>query len=46
MPNPAAEVVDSPVVKTDLKSSRGFNHPITARLLCPMRLISKFDEDP
>lgn len=28
------------------KSERGFTHPVLARLLCPMRLVSDFDTDP
>ncbi|KAI0629502.1 hypothetical protein C8Q77DRAFT_1037027, partial [Trametes polyzona] len=29
-----------------IKTSRGFKHLITARLLCPMRLLAQFDKDP
>ena len=28
------------------KHAWGWNNPITARFLCPMRLIPKFDKDP
>ncbi|OSD02394.1 hypothetical protein PYCCODRAFT_399878 [Trametes coccinea BRFM310] len=28
------------------KTSRGFKHPQTGRLLCPVNLLDKFDEDP
>ena len=30
----------------DNKAMWGWNNTITARFLCPMRLVSKFDEDP
>ncbi|OSC97464.1 hypothetical protein PYCCODRAFT_1471769, partial [Trametes coccinea BRFM310] len=32
--------------KLQQKSERGFNHTITGRLLCPVTLLGKFDEDP
>lgn len=28
------------------KSARGFKHPETARLLCPVTKLKKFDRDP
>ena len=28
------------------KNKWGWNHPITARLLCPMRLVVEFEQDP
>ena len=33
-------------LKNGEKSRCGFNHPITARLLCPFRDLAKFDADP
>jgi hypothetical protein len=30
----------------DKRSSRGHNHPVLSRLLCPVRLLGEFDEDP
>lgn len=32
--------------KSHGKAVRGWNHPLTARLLCPARDITEFDEDP
>lgn len=34
------------LAKAGGKSVRGFSHPMTARLLCPQKLLAKFDEDP
>ena len=34
------------IPKTEDKSSRGFNHPQIARLLCPCKRLSEFDADP
>ena len=45
MPDPK-ENVDPPILKGDPKSCRGSNHPVTARLLCPMRWIPRFDDNP
>ena len=28
------------------KTNRGFKHPATGRLLCPLSELSAFDEDP
>jgi hypothetical protein len=45
MPRPSMQMVSPPISK-DAKSRRGFNHPITARFLCPIRRIPTFDRDP
>jgi hypothetical protein len=37
---------DPPILKSHGKAVRGWNHPLTARLLCPAADIAKFDEDP
>lgn len=29
-----------------LKTTWGWGHDVTARLLCPMRLVAEFDKDP
>lgn len=38
--------LDPPLLTDDSKALRGFHHPMTARLLCPMRLINEFDKSP
>lgn len=38
--------LDPPLLTDDSKALRGFHHPMTARLLCPMRLIEDFDRNP
>ncbi|KAF8874233.1 hypothetical protein BD779DRAFT_1678822 [Infundibulicybe gibba] len=43
--DPQQDVLQPPIPK-DCKDSRGFNHAVTAQMLCPMRLIKKFDRDP
>ena len=40
------EVLNPPITKDLAKSSRGFNHPSTAWLLCPMKLLEEFKVDP
>jgi hypothetical protein len=44
--NPEFDQFDPPLVKHHGKLARGWNHPQTARLLCPMRMLSTFDADP
>lgn len=44
--DPAKDTFDPPILKTHGKAVRGWNHPATARLLCPARDIVEFDEDP
>jgi hypothetical protein len=44
--DPAKDRFDPPILKTHGKAVRGWNHPLTARLLCPARDIIEFDEDP
>ena len=34
------------IPKTEDKSSRGFNHPQIARILCPRKRLSEFNTDP
>ena len=46
MAEPSRQTVNPPITKNDEKSRRGFNHPVTARLLCPIQRIPKFDRDP
>ncbi|KAG1759612.1 hypothetical protein EDD22DRAFT_752920, partial [Suillus occidentalis] len=43
---PEFDQFDPPLVKHHGKLARGWNHPQTARLLCPMRMLSTFDADP
>lgn len=40
------DTLEPPLLTDDSKALRGFHHPMTARLLCPMRLISDFDANP
>lgn len=48
IPADYGSVINRPTLEglTFEKSSRGFNHLTTARLLCPASLLAKFDEDP
>ena len=41
----AKELVTPPIVGKD-KSDRGWNHKWTARALCPLSKLEKFDENP
>jgi hypothetical protein len=43
--DPDKDVFDSPL-SVDSKSTRGFNHKATARLLCPQSQLASFDADP
>ena len=44
--NPKQEACVPPITNEKSKSDRGFNHPMTARLLCPQKLIGEYDADP
>lgn len=44
--DPAKDRFDPPILKSHSKALRGWNHPQTARLLCPARDITEFDMDP
>ena len=40
-------VITPPISLTSTKGeSRGFKHPVTARLLCPIKYLTEFDADP
>ncbi|KAG1767897.1 hypothetical protein EV702DRAFT_1050228 [Suillus placidus] len=45
-PSKPGATLDPPIVKGQSKSLRGWHHKSTARALCPMVDIKKFDEDP
>ncbi|KAG2150798.1 hypothetical protein DEU56DRAFT_752464 [Suillus clintonianus] len=45
-PSKPGAALDPPIVKGQSKSLRGWHHKSTARALCPMVDIKKFDEDP
>lgn len=42
--DPLVDVVQPPI--TDVKSARGFNHPIIGKLLCPLQLLPEYEADP
>jgi hypothetical protein len=44
--DPNKDVISPPLTKNDPKSNRGFNHPATARLLCPIKYLVRFQQDP
>jgi hypothetical protein len=44
--DPATDTVVPAITKDQGKAVRGFNHPFTARLLCPIRYLKDFDADP
>jgi hypothetical protein len=44
--DPTKDRFDPPILKSHSKALRGWNHPQTARLLCPARDIAEFDVDP
>ena len=44
--DPATQSVKPPIRKGDPKSARGWNHPLTARNLCPIVLLEEYDKDP
>ncbi|KAG1732049.1 hypothetical protein EDB19DRAFT_1831488 [Suillus lakei] len=43
--NPESDQFNPSLLKHHGKIARGWNHPQTARLLCPMRMLSTFDAD-
>jgi hypothetical protein len=40
------DTLTPPIPKSKMKSDRGFNHPVIARMLCPRAVLNEFDEDP
>lgn len=44
--NPGVDQFNPPLLRQHGKIACGWNHPQTARLLCPMRMLDKFDSDP
>jgi hypothetical protein len=44
--NPKKDVCMPPIANEKSKSDRGFNHPMTSRLLCPQKMLHEFDADP
>ncbi|KAG1781401.1 hypothetical protein EV702DRAFT_1042498 [Suillus placidus] len=44
--NPGVDQFNPPLLRQHGKIARGWNHPQTAWLLCPMRMLDKFDSDP
>ena len=42
--DPLVDVVQPPI--TSNKSAQGFNHPVVGKLLCPLRLLPEYEEDP
>jgi len=43
--NPQQDACIPPITNDKSKSDRGFNHPLTSRLLCPQKLIKDYDTD-
>ena len=43
--NPKHDACLPPITNEKSKSDRGFNHPMTAHLLCPQKLIREYDAD-
>lgn len=43
--DPESGSLQRPIPKSKLESGRGFNHPDTAALLCPVRRIERFVKD-
>jgi hypothetical protein len=43
--DPTTTTILPPITKEQGKTVRGFNHPCTARLLCPRRHLAQFDQD-
>ena len=43
---PGKRLVPDIAPDSDKMSSRGHNHPVTSRLLCPAKLLQEFDADP
>ncbi|KAG1733095.1 hypothetical protein EDD22DRAFT_960264 [Suillus occidentalis] len=44
--DPESSSFNPPLLKKHGKACRGWNHPQTARLLCPVRRLEEFDADP
>lgn len=44
-PDPTKDVIVPPI-SSKVKECRGFNHPMTARLLCPRKDLELFDSNP
>jgi hypothetical protein len=44
--NTEEHLLDPPITKANAKSLRGFNHLATARLLCPIKRLNEFDDNP
>jgi hypothetical protein len=40
------DALTPPIPKSNMKSGRGFNHPVIAQMLCPRAQLDEFDEDP
>ena len=43
---PGKQIVPDIALDSDKRVSRGYNHPVTSRLLCPARLLQDFDANP
>lgn len=43
---PGKQLVPDIAPDADKTGSRGHNHPVMSRLLCPARLLQEFDADP
>jgi len=43
--NPRKDACIPPITNEKSKLDRGFNHPLTSRLLCPQKLIKEYDTD-
>lgn len=46
LPDPKLRGLDPPIPYESAKAARGFNHPMTARLLCPRKDLHIFDQNP
>ncbi|KAG1744234.1 hypothetical protein EDB19DRAFT_1632827, partial [Suillus lakei] len=44
--DPESSSFNPPLLKKHGKACRGWNHPQTARLLCPVQHLEEFDADP
>lgn len=44
--DPDVDQLNPPIAFNKTKIARGFNHPMTARLLCPRKDLHIFDENP
>lgn len=43
---PGKQLLPNIAPDADKTTSRGHNHPVLSRLLCPARLLQEFDADP